>query len=403
MIVRAGMWQSLERGTPLTYLTLTAAPMWRPGTPASRRRTHRLHSAYWKLIRGRKRPSRKALNEARRRAICGPCTKQVRAKAKAQGRKVRKVPPVIHSPEDPLAGIPFDLDAFDYDAATAWNWDTGERWNRTVLYAQRDFGVAVDRIKVRELQRRGVLHIHAIIEGEISQQQLNTLISRVNASYGDRGQGWGAVSDVQVIRPDPKLDGREIGRITAYVAKYVTKSTAIGIGIAADGSPHANAHLARLRAAAYRVAAQRAHIRPFGPCRQPGCDGTLRPVGSGDVRCGTCQWEGRHRLLTYAQRLGVRSQPMTKSRHWAHEHRESRVQPGRWIPVFARDCSPKPLTFRALRRNRARYAASTHPKTSPPKWRWAGPANPNPWQLPRPHLRSPIQPHAPPPELPDPY
>lgn len=406
-IIRAGVWQCLEAGFPVTFLTLTPPSMWWPPAPEDHKRTHRLNQRYWHLIRGSRKPDRKELARERARAICDSCTRQKRQEAKAAGRRVRSVPPVIHSPEDPLAGLPVFLDAFDYDAAAEWNWGLGERWARTAVYAKRLKRATLQRIKAREVSRRGVVHIHALIDGEFTPDEVQELIAKVNASYPDPRMGWGPVADVQILQnKDGRPDGRQIGRTSTYVAKYVTKSAADGVYHTARDNPHARQHLDNLRDAAYRVARREAKVRPGGPCPEPGCPGTQQWGHDGRLRCSRhnartdrCGWTGKPRICWYADRFGIRSQPITKSRRWAIQYQKN--ESGRWEPVMVPDprtgeSVPTPLTFTALRQNRQRYVAAHHPRTSTGPWRWI-PSTPETAGTPWPPSSGPIQPNAPPP------
>lgn len=396
-IVRSGISQRLERGQVVTFLTLTAPPMWRPDAPEEARQTHRLHMPYWKARHGKGHAAKDALVRERRRAICPPCTKRARRTAKAAGKRVGSVPPVIHGFDDPLAGIPVDLDAFDYLRAAEWNWELGERWKRTMTYLERELGTRPQYFKALEVQRRGLAHLHVLVEGRITAQQLERVIAAVNESYAERAQGWGTVFDVQHLTGRPTNDnGRLIARITAYISKYVTKHTAGAIGQAARSSGHAREHFRRLRNAALRVAAQRAATRPGGPCPREACQGTLRLVKDNRIECCQCGWQGLHLLAGYARRLGIRSQAVTKSQHWAIEYRQSRADPQRWLPVYGHNCTPKGLTFTTLRRQRAQYAAAQHPPTGPARWRWVGSANRPCQHQSRNRMHTPGRPHAPP-------
>lgn len=294
-----------------------------------------------------------------------------------------------------------DLAQFDYDAAAQWNWDLGERWNRFMLYLQRELGSRPQFFKAREVQRRGLVHLHVLLAGDITEAQLRSVIDKTNASYANPNQGWGWVADVQHLSVDPRRpDGRQAGRLTSYIAKYVTKSVTTNTG----SQTQARRHLELFREAAQRVALAYAATRPDGPCPNEHCDGTLSLTDSDTLRCRQCYREFRHRRDSYTRRLAIRAQPITKSQHWATEYRPSHTRPGQWLPVYGRHCRPKGLTFGTLRRNRARHAATHSPRDpTPGKWRWIGPANQPSIQPFRPATHTPLQPHAPPTDLPDPY
>lgn len=403
-ITRSGVWQRLEPGGTVTFVTLTAPPMWRTDAPAELRVIHRYHVAYWRA-RYTKGPARaRHLAAQRPRAVCAWCTKHARGKAKLAGRRSRSVAPVIHGPDDPLAGLPVDLDAFDYAAAAEWNWELGDRWSRLMVYLERELGHRPEFLKAREVQRRGLAHLHVLLAGNITEEQLRRAIDRTNESYANPNRGWGHIADLQHLTNDPNSpDGRQVGRISAYIAKYVTKGAPSTVRSTA-ANPHAKTHFQRLERASQHVAVERAARRPGAPCPNPTCGGELALADADTLRCRTCRCEVRHRLGRYAEHLGIRSQPITKSQHWATEHRESRRHPGRWLPVYGRHCRPKGLTFTALRRNRARYAAATSQRPAiPARWRWIGPSS-HPSRHPSRHSdNNPSQPHAPPRDLPDPF
>src|SRR5207302_11425469 len=82
----------------------------------------------------------------------------------------------VHSITDPLIGEPICPDCFDYQAAIIWNANAGELWRRSTIALRRALaglsGVPATQLrdhvrlsfsKVVEYQRRGSVHIHAVI------------------------------------------------------------------------------------------------------------------------------------------------------------------------------------------------------------------------------------------------
>ena len=74
---------------------------------------------------------------------------------------------VPHSPDDEILGAPLDFDKFDYDLAVRWNLSLPELWRRFLIALEREFPTQrIEYVKVVEVQRRGLFHIHAIVRIE---------------------------------------------------------------------------------------------------------------------------------------------------------------------------------------------------------------------------------------------
>ena len=173
-----------------------------------------------------------------------------------------------HRADDPTLGHPFCPDCYDYERSVLWNATCPELWRRTTIYVRRELarlcGVNVKELdqsvrlsfaKVAEFQRRGVVHLHAILrvdprDGEgsvphfIDAQTLTSAIraaaSKVSAPLpaGFSGMSlgstrWGRQLDVRVIDTQ-EIDGDASGSdesrrssraVANYVAKYATKPT----------------------------------------------------------------------------------------------------------------------------------------------------------------------------------
>ena len=255
-IIRSGVIQHLEVDDPVTFATLTPPGLWVPDTPEELRKTHRYYPHYWEL-RATGNGGVKRLRKEASRAVCGTCTAWARA-ARPEGTKVSDVPPVRHGPDDPLGGLPVYLETFDYQAAVEWNHQFGELWHRTITYLRRSYGLEIQYVKVAEWSRRGVPHLHALLTVALTNEQLLEVIGAVNRSFGDRAQGWGDIVDVQALTIKGEPDGSlNVGRITSYLAKYLTKTSGGGLPNTAAGNRHAERHLARLAWAAYDLARQK--------------------------------------------------------------------------------------------------------------------------------------------------
>jgi hypothetical protein len=164
-----------------------------------------------------------------------------------------------HDQDEAVLGLPLCLDCYDHDAQVVWNAHVGELWRRTVIGLRRrlarvarDNGTVVrlSYAKVAEFQRRGVVHVHALLrldgvdpndrDGIIPPAgvQLGDLVDAIQLAasrtefvtelHTDRGRswriGWGEQLDARPLRL--RGDGDVTDRaVVAYLAKYATKST----------------------------------------------------------------------------------------------------------------------------------------------------------------------------------
>jgi hypothetical protein len=161
-----------------------------------------------------------------------------------------------HTEDDPLLGQAICPSCYDYDGAVLFNASVSELWRRTTIYALRALGnlagmsvravakeVRLSYVKVVEFQRRGSVHLHALVRldgvgdklvapperftAELLASALELAARRVSApSLGSSGPNrdrvhWGRELDVAVVTDQNA--GRR--RAAAYLAKYSTKST----------------------------------------------------------------------------------------------------------------------------------------------------------------------------------
>ena len=156
-----------------------------------------------------------------------------------------------HTSDDPLLGRPICDECFDYEGAVLWNAHASRLWNNTIQLIRRSLAEAgglaqanlstvaqVHYLKVAEVQRRGLVHLHVIVRadgpGEVDSDPpawlTVDLLSRVvrRAARGVRARGvdgraicWGRVLDVQDLRADPA----DVTKVASYVAMYSTKTT----------------------------------------------------------------------------------------------------------------------------------------------------------------------------------
>ena len=161
----------------------------------------------------------------------------------------------IHQADEPIVGQPICADCFKYQAAILWNAHAGELWRRTTIAIRRALAalsgvrardlrdhVRLSFSKVIEYQRRGSVHIHAVIRldaaVDITQPPpppfdtalLSAAITRAvaatkvlrSATSGKAGSlRWGTQLDLHPIGEDGAIPQAVAG----YLAKYATKST----------------------------------------------------------------------------------------------------------------------------------------------------------------------------------
>jgi len=191
----------------------------------------------------------------------------------------------IHTPTDSEVGQPLCPDCYDYTAHVIWQWWAPELWRRFTIALRRHFaqllGVAekagrdlvrVQFAKIAEYQRRGVIHLHALIrlDGpptdddrwppptvDVSPEQLCDLVRSAASAvrYVSPADGprlpalelrFGVQVDVRVVhdlaeRDDPADGDLHPETAAAYIAKYATKATA------AEPGSGGQAHLRRIR------------------------------------------------------------------------------------------------------------------------------------------------------------
>lgn len=169
-----------------------------------------------------------------------------------------------HVGDDPVIGVPLCAECYDYPGAVLWNALIGALWDRFVRQVRRELakraGVGrgelsaharVSFAKVTEYQRRGSVHLHAVIRIDgpdgpgdpapswASVALLTAAVAAAGPSvrvrvaavsgWGTRTLGFGPQLDVQEITPGTGLDGLSDQAVAAYIAKYVTKGDLPGL------------------------------------------------------------------------------------------------------------------------------------------------------------------------------
>jgi hypothetical protein len=227
-----------------------------------------------------------------------------------------------------MIGAPLCHECYDYPGAVLWNASVGALWDRFVRAVRRELAkrvglragdfpgnARVSFTKVTEYQRRGSVHLHAVIridgpggpgDSAPSWASVALLSEAVQAAgprawvriaavsgWGTRTLGFGSQLDVQEITPGAGPDGLSDQAVAVYVAKYVTKGDLPGLVL-----PH------RLRSAGQIEAT-------------PGLSEHARALmRTAWVLGGKPEYEGL-RLRLWAHQLGFRGTIATKSRMYS--------------------------------------------------------------------------------------
>ena len=234
-----------------------------------------------------------------------------------------------HELGDPVLGQPLCLDCYDYDWQAVWNHQAGELWRRTTMAIlravrrtakRRGIDPATVKVgfgKVAEMQRRGVVHFHAVLRldghdpddpGRVLPPPdglvLDDLADAVNHAatttmfvtgpHPDKPSGWligwGTQLDIRTINLG--TDGAITdGMVAGYLAKYATKAT------------EATGHTSRRLTVGNRRCVRRSGRQPHRTTRRGLLDS--RPS------------QGLAGLRRWAHMLGFGGHFLTKSRHYS--------------------------------------------------------------------------------------
>ena len=256
--------------------------------------------------------------ESRRRCDCRaePC--HARRDTPACPHGIVLVCYARHEDTDRRLGTPLCVDCYDHAGQVVWNLEAGELWRRTSelmrkrlrrLAKQR--GIHPDRVKLSfgkaaEMQRRAVVHFHAIVRLDgrdpdnpatilppppgIDAADLVELVEQAAATvtfttrpHPTRPDGWymcwGEQVKTRIITVAANGEVTD-GMVAAYLAKYATKSTEVTghtsarltdetVNLYADGD---GTHTERLVEACWQLGAPRdwrrlrrwAHMLGFG-------------------------------------------------------------------------------------------------------------------------------------------
>ncbi|HZU73052.1 MAG TPA: replication initiator [Acidimicrobiales bacterium] len=178
-----------------------------------------------------------------RQAANGPCHPAPRGRC-AHGRELGCWE--RHGGGDDVVGSPLCSDCYDYEAAIIWNCRVTELWRRTVIAtaraAARRSGMTVRAftaayrvsfVKVVEYQKRGSIHLHAVLRID-SRNGDEVTLEATRLAEAVRIAAWrvqvrNPLMERHPIRWGPQLEaavvsGSDRRRVANYLAKYATKS-----------------------------------------------------------------------------------------------------------------------------------------------------------------------------------
>lgn len=163
----------------------------------------------------------------------------------------------VHEPGDPMVGQPLCAGCYDYTSHVLFTWHAPALWSRFVINARRELArhlrshevglgdVTLSYVKVVEMQLRLAPHYHAVVrldlppttsQPTVTSGDLEVLLRRAAANTAM--QAPGPDGDMIAVRFGHQLDmqhlsaastsnldaGENARRVSAYIAKYVTKS-----------------------------------------------------------------------------------------------------------------------------------------------------------------------------------
>jgi hypothetical protein len=237
-----------------------------------------------------------------------------------------------HDEADDRLGQALCPDCYDYEGAVLFNAGVSELWRRTTIYALRALGsllgmsareaarsLRLSYVKVVEFQKRGSVHLHALVRADTRDDELGEAHPGIDAEMvatalhiaarkvsapmpgsDDRRITWGQQVDVAIVTEEE--NGRR--RAAAYLAKYATK-----------GSDEHGVLDHRLRSSVPRDDRLPDHLR------------TLVETA---WRLGEQEDTSKFRLQPWAHTCGFRGHFLTKSRRYSTTFGELRAERQRW-------------------------------------------------------------------------
>ncbi len=156
----------------------------------------------------------------------------------------------VHLADDPAVGGPLCDCCYDWAGLVVWNATASELWRRTIIGIRRalaglahvpvrafDQSGTVAFVKIIEYQTRGLIHIHALLRLDTTDDATVTVDASAlaaavqiaarrakvpNPLHPDRPNRWGSQIDVDIVPAEQRA------RLASYLAKYTIKSVDTG-------------------------------------------------------------------------------------------------------------------------------------------------------------------------------
>jgi hypothetical protein len=232
-----------------------------------------------------------------------------------------------HRDGDPLLGLPLDEATYRYDLAASYNAAAGRLAAVTWQKLGRILGERLRVVRVMEYQARGLVHVHALVVGTVSQADLDLVVSGgTNPRTGRRiapvrhGRwSWGPRCHARAVRTG------HADRLGAYMSKV----TAYAVKAAGEDRP--SGRFAEKMARAGAAGCRCPHPRP--DC----CDGERTSIlTAADGKPVTVAWQSRpsqvpcrrHKLARRG--WGYRGHVFAASRNWGTTFGELRAKRAVW-------------------------------------------------------------------------
>lgn len=251
-----------------------------------------------------------------------------------------------HNEGDSKIGTPIDQTTYDYDAIASFNANASRLFAVTMQKLSRILRRKLQVVRVVEFQARGLVHVHALVLGLVTQRSLevvvkggvNLLTGRRIAPASSGGWTWGEQCKAKVYASDNP------GKAVAYLVKvvnYAVKDT--GHGACKDHS-----HKQQMAKASARVTkcGVSANLCKHGHKSKTVIVSDLdAATGKAVLRRLTIQFEGRtenwcRRHNRAISGWGFRGHVLTKSRNWGLTFREVRERRLAWTQRSKPQVSP---------------------------------------------------------------
>lgn len=179
-VIRGGLMDAANKPKPMTMITLTA-----PGADVF----GQVHSRHIK------------------NGVVKPCTCKVR-----------------HPERDPVLGTPINVSTYNYQRAADFNAHASRLFAVTKQKLERILKRKLKLVRVSEFQSRGLIHVHALVLGSMTQKSLELAIrggtnlrtGRHIAAATSGGWMWGPQCKADVIA------GGDTGRAISYMTKVIS-------------------------------------------------------------------------------------------------------------------------------------------------------------------------------------